>query len=740
MYCKDCGHPLDENGMCPICTPMQTNQYVNQQYVNQQYQNNQNPYITYNQPYAEYSDIQYQKPKKKKWPVITAISCGLVLVAVLIVVIVNNNNIKDYTTEDKTETAYTSEITTETSTTEAVVTNDIVDKTIMMYIVGSNLESDYGAATDDINEILGADLDDDINYIIYTGGSNGWYTSDIPDDANATFIVEDGELIQLTSDNISNMGDPDTLSDFLTYCYENYPAEQYGLILWNHGGGAFSGYGYDEISGDCLTLTELSEAFEASPFNENNKLEWVGFDACLMANIETAHILSPYSNYLIASQETEPSWGWDYSFLSDITDLDSGALIGEEIADHYISKTEDNFSYTPFSYCDITMSVLDLSKTEAVETALNDLFAKADISLNNQTYLKYSHIRSKTKELASEYTGEQSYDAVDLLDLSQNMKTEFLSEATALEQAVSEFVVYNSANVADANGVSIYYPYNAKLSSSYYIPMYYDFDFARDYASYITYFATLLCGETTLTAEWDINTMLPVANGDMTFTLQLTDAQAESCQKAYYVISRADTEQPGNFVFVAMSNETSLSDTNALTANFDGSIIYIQNDTTLEQYELMYTEQESTDTYTRYLLSSILYNDDIDGEDAEYVYFVMETSADNPEGQILNAYPISNYIASNGNELFPDRYEVDISQYQNIAFGYASHQFTSEEDLTNFNEADWSDVSIWYNNFPINEGFSTTIGGMIPEIPYYGMFIIEDSQGNRHCSNLVQLQ
>ena len=782
MYCKNCGHPLNEYGICPVCNQTyntyqgnqyqnnnqyQANQYQNyNQYQANQYQNyNQyqaNQYQNYNQyqanqyqNYNQYQSSQYQnnspynnaasvpnKPaskQKKKWPLITGISCGVaVIIAIIVVIIVKNNDVKDYTTDDTTEMA--SDSSTEESTTETPVASTGSKKTIMMYIVGSNLESEYGAATDDINEILSADLDEETNYLIYTGGSNGWYDSDIPDDANATFLVQDGELVEVSSEDARNMGEPDTLSDFMTYSYENYPADEYGLILWNHGGGAFSGYGYDELTDDYLTLEELSEAFDSSPFNEDNKLEWVGFDACLMANIETAHILSPYSNYLIASQESEPSWGWDYSFLSDISDMSDGSEIGTEIADHYISETESNFSSTPFSYCDITMSVLDLTKISDVENALNDLFLKANTSLNNETYVKYSRIRSTTKELASEFTSEYSYDTVDLLDLSQNMKTEFLPEATALEEAVSSFIVYNTTNEDNANGVSIYYPYNAKQSSGYYIPMYYGFNFATDYADYISNFATLLCGETTLTAEWDPNTLIPTVNGDMTFGLQLTDAQAASCQNAYYVISRADTDQPGNFVFVAMSNDTTLSDTNTLTANFNGNIIYIQNDTTLDTYELMYTEQEATDTYTRYLLSSILYNDDIEGDDAEYVYFVMETSAEHPQGQILGAYPIENYITSNGNEIFPDRYEVDISQYQNIAFGSASHQFTAEEDLTNFDEADWNDVSIWYNDFPISDGFSTVIGDMIPGIPYYGMFIIEDAQGNRHCSNLVQLQ
>ena len=800
MYCKECGHVLNEKGVCPICGQNRVGQYTagqNQSYQNTPYPNNtygagansynqnqyyqRNPYQnaqnqsyqgnpyqnaqnqsyqgnpyrnvqnqTYqSNPYQNAQSQPYRMPqspspakKKKKWPLIAGISGGIALIAAVIaIVIMSQNKVRDYTTTGDT-TERTSETTTaEPTTEEPIINNGDGTKTIMMYIVGSNLESDYGAASEDISEILDADFDDEsIHFLIYTGGSNNWDNSDIPEGGNTTFLVQDGELVELEQDSEKNMGDADTLTDFLTYGYENYPAEQYSVILWNHGGGAFYGFGYDELTDDSLSLTELSDAFEASPFGEDNKLEWVGFDACLMATVETANALNPYANYLVASQEPEPSWGWDYSFLSEIDDLSGGEAIGTEIADTYIETTENNFSASPFSYSDITMSVLDLSQTAAVESAIDGLFSQANASLNDATYTKYSRIRSNTKEIASEYTGEYSYDVVDLMDLAQNMKTEFLSESTALENALSDFIVYSNSNETKANGVSIYYPYNAKQYSSYYIPMYYEFDFATGYADYISNFATLLTDSSTLTAEWDPNTMIPTANGDMTFTLQLTDEQAESCQNAYYVISRADTEQPGNFIFVAMSNQVELSESNALTANFDGQIIYMQNDTTFDQYEVMYTEQESTSEYTRYLLSSILYNDDIEGDDAMYAYFVLETTPDNPQGEILGAYPIENLIVSEGSELFPDRYEIDINDYQNIAFCSASHQFTSNEDLTNFNESDWSDVTLWYNSQPIGEGFSTTMNGMIPDIPYYGMFIIEDSQGNRHCSNLVQLQ
>lgn len=116
------------------------------------------------------------------------------------------------------------------------------------------------------------------------------------------------------------MGDPLTLSSFLNYGFDFFPADSYSLILWDHGGGPVLGYGVDENFRDLLTLDELSEALEDSVGAHMTKLEWIGFDACLMSSLEVASVLAPYANYMIASQETEPGWGWNYDFLSELSD------------------------------------------------------------------------------------------------------------------------------------------------------------------------------------------------------------------------------------------------------------------------------------------------------------------------------------------------------------------------------------------------------------------------------------
>ena len=65
--------------------------------------------------------------------------------------------------------------------------------------------------------------------------------------------------------------------------------------MWNHGSGIF-GSNSDELTNDSLNPIELQTALKNSPFNSSNKLDYVAYIACLMANIENAIILASKFN------------------------------------------------------------------------------------------------------------------------------------------------------------------------------------------------------------------------------------------------------------------------------------------------------------------------------------------------------------------------------------------------------------------------------------------------------------
>lgn len=183
----------------------------------------------------------------------------------------------------------------------------------MIYMVGSNLESVYGAASSDLAEIEKADIPyDKTNVIVYTGGSTRW-SSGVPSVCNNCLdmsIANWQERIVASTEGSSDMGDPETMSNFINFCMDYYPVRDYVHILWDHGGGLVLGYGSDELfKYDSLLLPELKAAMDNIIFKDR-KLLMAGFDACLMGSLESTFLWQDYADCLVASEELEAEDGF----------------------------------------------------------------------------------------------------------------------------------------------------------------------------------------------------------------------------------------------------------------------------------------------------------------------------------------------------------------------------------------------------------------------------------------------
>ena len=243
---------------------------------------------------------------------------------------------------DASGTDITADSVTEDIAADAV-DSGLTPYTIMVYMCGSDLESDGGMGSADITEMIGSGFDPSaLNIVLYTGGSTQWIDYDIPADTNSVFSVTGDGLEYLADAGAASMGEADTLTSFVDYTYENFPAQNYGLILWDHGAGAVDGFGCDDLfEYDSLTMDELNLALSQSQA-AGQKLEFIGFDACLMATIETAYATQDYANYLVASEELEPGYGWDYNSLAAISQTPgiTGDQIGTILVDDFVGFYE----------------------------------------------------------------------------------------------------------------------------------------------------------------------------------------------------------------------------------------------------------------------------------------------------------------------------------------------------------------------------------------------------------------
>jgi len=355
--------------------------------------------------------------------------------------------------------------------------------TMMVYLCGTDLESKNGMASSDLAEMCKATLSDNLDIIVYTGGCTGWKTTAISNSKNQIYRIVNGGIERLESDmgNVS-MTKPSTLTSFIKWCANNYPANRYELIMWDHGGGSVSGYGYDQrfSSSGSMSLSGINTALK----DAGVKFDFVGFDACLMATAETGIMLSNYADYMIASEETEPGVGWYYT--NWVTKLAANPSmptveLGKLIIDEYINYCAERYD-TPKT----TLSIVDLAELAAtLPDALGDFGSSTSELIKSDSYQTVSDARSSTREYST-----SKIDQVDLVHLADNLGT---TEAKALAQAVLGAVKYNKVapSMTNSYGLSIYFPYRKMSTVDSAVKTYNAIGIDSDYADCIKSFASV---------------------------------------------------------------------------------------------------------------------------------------------------------------------------------------------------------------------------------------------------------
>ncbi len=325
--------------------------------------------------------------------------------------------------------------------------------TIMVYLCGTDLESKSGMGTADLQEMAASTLSDNVRVIVYTGGCKKWKNNLVSSKVNQIYQVKGGG-VKLLEDNMgqASMSEPATLTTFIKYCNDNFPANRNELILWDHGSGSLSGYAYDEKfpTSGSMSLSGIKKAIADSGV----KFDFVGFDACLMATVETALMLSDYADYMIASEETEPGVGWYYtnwlSKLSADTSMPT-AEIGKNIVDDFV-----NVCGRKCPGQKATLSVTDLAEVAATVPDKLNSFSKntSDLIADINGYMKVSDARNNAKEFAV----SSKIDQIDFIHFANLLDT---PQSRELSDALSGCVKYNRCerSIANANGLSVYFPY-----------------------------------------------------------------------------------------------------------------------------------------------------------------------------------------------------------------------------------------------------------------------------------------
>jgi len=430
--------------------------------------------------------------------------------------------------------------------------------TLMFYMdLDNNLEA---AQLDDLEEMIAVGSTKDVNIVLLVdrhekgsplqsysnrpvGNLKNWTTAKL-------LYVEKGNLRELGDWGEVDMGSPATLKKFLQTVSQQFPARRNAIIFTNHGAGWSGIVGDESANNNTLTTKEIPAVFKEA----GKTFDLIGFDACLMGNLEVAKSVAPFGRVMVASEELEPADGWNYTPLFRSLTLNPkmdavtlGKTIVNTYADYFKSPEQVHTGKG------VTLSVIALDKIEPLEKSVNEL------AIRNQTFIKAggraaflstARARSNTEECGNDSDKNYRYHYYDLGDYANNLKqekpdAETTRAANAVIQATQSAVIHKYAGQGHVNssGLSIYFPPDTKTLKS---------------KTEISYKETPF----SLTGKW-----LPFLN-DYT-NIRLTDKEAPQIENLK--VDRKTTGSKnkinyGNTAYFPVNNYTSANNTRTQTA------------------------------------------------------------------------------------------------------------------------------------------------------------------------------
>ncbi len=611
------------------------------------------------------------------------------------------------------------------------------EMTLMIYMIGSDLEAKGGSGTKDLDEIKESGVDlSKVNVVVYTGGSKKWHNDTVTNDSKNSLIVlnKDGFKNVKTFESVS-MGDSKCLSSFLNYAHDNYPAKRFSLVLWDHGNGPLIGYGKDMLFGDdALTLIEMSDALKNSPFSKDKKLSFVGFDACLMSSAELVCTWDDYADYLIASQEIEPSFGWDYSCLKNLCEVEDKKFFNS-LTKTYLDTCEEYYEKKGYDDRDTTLSCMDLSQADNLRTSINALFKKA-INDVESDYNNLMFNRVNTRSLGRASTGSE-YDLVDLNDMATQLESKYPAESAKLKEVIGKMVVCNSTNAQKCCGLSLYYPFhNKSYFEKTWSDMYQKLNVFSDYTSYINAYTKYWLMQDVV--NYELNNVVPDKVSDKEFKITLTDEQEKIYANSSYYILEKKGEQLYKRIYTSSNIE---KDGNELVANFDGNIVYATDGITYLMPVI--TEHDTVEDISRFTAYTMLGSDYPDAS-GNYTYdsFRFHIAVNNKTKQI-NKSALLPYESEVDNEtLIGGKIEEpDLSKYEKFYFPNERYRFLSKDESGNILPVnEWSATSTLSRHESYVADGIEFIFAPLKTGDYVLIFEIEDTKGNKYCSDVLPIK
>lgn len=346
--------------------------------------------------------------------------------------------------------------------------------TVLVYLVADNdLEP---AALADLEEMMAVGDSAGFRFVVQIDRSPDYTSEGVGNLANwdsaKRLVVRSGSLEEIADLGEIDTTDPAVLANFIDWGLTTYPADRTMLVLWDHGGG-WEGFGVDETTANkpLLKLNTIRKGVSQGLADaDRERFDIIGFDACLMANTETALVLAPYGEYLLASEELEPGHGWDYRAFAaargDST-IDPVPLAKAVLAGFFAQAAAEGTDK------DLTLSIVDLTLIGELESAM-DAMATALTGAVVSSSPRIGKSREDAARFGKAPDPRRETNLIDFGDFARRLATaegaSFAAARKQLDDALARLVVQtrNGPASAGATGLTIYFPPYAEFYNASY--------------------------------------------------------------------------------------------------------------------------------------------------------------------------------------------------------------------------------------------------------------------------------
>jgi len=347
--------------------------------------------------------------------------------------------------------------------------------TVLVYI---NAANDLFSASDlNVNQMEKVASNPDVRFVLQWKQSRDIYPSSSFDGVRRYLVKPDttnavvSQLLQANlRDNQGNpldMGNPQTLRDFVDWGKANFPAERYCLVIWNHGNGwrrsvdngptrAFS---YDDSYGTSIQLWEADAALAG------HKFDILAWDCSLMQMLECAYEFRNIADYIVGSEESPPAEGYPYDLVfAKFRDnpTDTTRNLTKAFVDGMLTNP-------PYGNRKITQSSIESAKLADVATALDGL---ATALIANQgtlgTIIPQVRADSQSYSPTSQRVYRDLVHLCELLEASPGVPATVVSASQNVRAAVSAALAWEGHNLQSPNsrGLSIDFSGSATFGPS----------------------------------------------------------------------------------------------------------------------------------------------------------------------------------------------------------------------------------------------------------------------------------